>query len=358
MCYFCAVKIHEKYINRCIELAKNGLFAAMPNPSVGAVITHNGEIIGEGYTSPYGGFHAEVNAINAVTSQKLLKNATLYVSLEPCSHYGKTPPCSDLIIKKGIKNVVIGCIDPFSKVAGRGIKKLKDAGCNVTLGILKEECERVNKRFFTYHTKQRPYIILKWAESLDGYIGKNKNTKISTAAPLWITNSYSRQLVHKWRAEEQGILVGTNTVINDNPKLNTRDWYGKNPLRIILDAKNRIPTDYAIYNSDIPTMIVSDSTSTENTSSANAIIKEKIDFSQKIASQLSSILYKYEIQSIIVEGGLQTLQSFIDESLWDEARIFIGNSYLNGGVKAPYIEGKLKLEDSILNDHLKIIMNS
>ena len=357
MCYFCAVKIHEKYIKRCIELAKNGLSAAMPNPSAGAVITYNNKIIGEGYTSPYGGSHAEVNAINAVTSEKLLKKATIYVSLEPCSHYGKTPPCSDLIIRKGIKNVVIGCIDPFSKVAGRGVQKLKDAGCRVTLNVLKEECEMVNKRFFTYHTKKRPYIILKWAQSLDGYIGKNKNANTKEAAPIWITNSYSRQLVHKWRAEEQGILVGTTTVINDNPKLNTRDWHGKNPTRIILDAKNRIPKEYAIYKDGHPTLFIIDNNCVDTRIIAENSFIEKIDFSKKIAPQLTRILYEYEIQSVIIEGGTQTLESFINESLWDEARVFTGNINLIEGVKAPQIEGVLKNEQYILNDHLKILMN-
>ena len=217
------MKTHETYIKRCIEIAKNGLGLTAPNPMVGSVIVHNNKIIGEGYTSAYGGNHAEVNAINSVKHKELLKDATLYVSLEPCSHFGKTPPCSDLIVKHQIPNVVIGCMDDNVQVAGKGIAKLKAAGCNVTVGVLETKCKQHHKRFFTFHNKKRPYIILKWAETADGFIApKTKNEK----KPVWITNTYSRQVVHKWRAEEQAILVGTNTVLEDNPSLTVRDWTG------------------------------------------------------------------------------------------------------------------------------------
>ena len=249
-----AVKIHENYIKRCIEIAKNGLGTTAPNPMVGCVIVYNSKIIGEGYTSAYGGNHAEVNAINSVKDKSLLKKATLYVTLEPCSHYGKTPPCSDLIIKHQIANVVIGTIDTHSKVAGKGIEKLKNVGCNVTVGVLDDECKVHHKRFFTFHNKQRPYIILKWAETKDGFIApKQKNEQ----QPVWITNELSRQLVHKWRAEEQAILVGTQTVIADNPSLTVRDWTGKNPIRIVIDRDLKLPKDYNVYNSEAETIVIS-----------------------------------------------------------------------------------------------------
>ena len=219
------MKIHEKYIRRCIELAKNGLGTTHPNPLVGSIIVYKDEIIGEGWHKKAGEPHAEVIAINSVKDKSLLPKATIYVSLEPCSHFGKTPPCCDLIIANIIPNVVIGTMDPFAKVAGNGIKKLVEAGKNVIVGILEDECNELNKRFFTFHNKKRPYIILKWAESLDGFIAPLTKVK---KEPVWITNDYSRQLVHKWRSEEQAILVGTNTIIDDNPSLTTRDWTGNN----------------------------------------------------------------------------------------------------------------------------------
>lgn len=329
------MKIHEKYIQRCIELAKNGLGTTYPNPMVGSVIVYNDLIIGEGWHKKAGEPHAEVNAINSVKDKSLLNKATIYVSLEPCSHFGKTPPCCDLIIKNKIPNVVIGTVDPNIKVAGNGIKKLIEAGANVIVGILETECYDLNKRFFTFHKKKRPYIILKWAETRDGFIAPIEK---SEKKPVWITNSYSRQLVHKWRTEEQAILVGTQTVIDDNPKLNARDWFGNNPIRLVLDQNNRIPKSSHIFDNQTKTIIFSKiktKISVENT------IFEIIDFEQNIAQQIIFILYKYQIQSVIIEGGQQTLQTFIDTNLWDEARIFIGNSRFNTGTKAP----KLVLKD-------------
>ena len=233
MYYFCNVNTNEKYINRCLEIAKNGLIAAMPNPSVGAVIVYNDTIIGEGFTDAYGGNHAEVNAIKAVKNKSLLSKSTLYVSLEPCSHFGKTPPCCNLIIENKIPNIVVGIIDSNEKVAGQGIKKLLEAGLNVTVGVLEKDCYASNIRFFTFHEKKRPFVILKWAESQDGFIAPEKRIE---QKPFWITNEFSRQLVHKWRSEEQSILVGTQTVIDDNPSLNVRDWSGKNPTRIKMET--------------------------------------------------------------------------------------------------------------------------
>ncbi|WP_121338537.1 bifunctional diaminohydroxyphosphoribosylaminopyrimidine deaminase/5-amino-6-(5-phosphoribosylamino)uracil reductase RibD [Flavobacterium sp. 123] len=329
------MKIHEKYIQRCIELAKNGLGTTYPNPMVGSVIVHNDVIIGEGWHKKAGEPHAEVNAINSVKDKSLLQKATIYVSLEPCSHFGKTPPCCDLIIKNKIPNVIIGSVDPNIKVAGNGIKKLIEAGANVTVGILETECYDLNKRFFTFHQKKRPYIILKWAETKDGFIAPIEKLE---QKPVWITNPYSRQLVHKWRTEEQSILVGTQTVIDDNPKLNARDWYGNNPIRLVIDQNNRITKNSHIFDNQTKTIIFSKiktEIAEENT------IFEVIDFEQNIAQQIIVILYKYQIQSVIIEGGKQTLQTFIDANLWDEARIFVGNSRFNTGTKAP----KLVLKD-------------
>ncbi|MGY0392093.1 bifunctional diaminohydroxyphosphoribosylaminopyrimidine deaminase/5-amino-6-(5-phosphoribosylamino)uracil reductase RibD [Bizionia sp. KMM 8389] len=333
------MKIHEKYINRCIEIAKNGLGTTAPNPMVGAVIVCKNKIIGEGFTSPYGGPHAEVNAIQSVTDKSLLKDATIYVTLEPCSHFGKTPPCSDLIIKHQIPQVVIGTVDTHSKVAGKGIEKLKKAGCHVITGILEDACKRHHKRFFSIHNNKRPYIILKWAETADGFIAPETRNK---QQPVWITNTYSRQLVHKWRTEEQAILVGTQTALADNPSLTARDWIGQNPTRVVLDRSQKLPKSLQIFNTDAETLVI-----TENS----------IDFNRNIASQICNILYKKDIQSIIIEGGSKTLQTFIDEKIWDEARVFTGATNFKTGVKAPIFSGTLLSETTILNDTLKTYIN-
>jgi len=330
---------HKTYIKRCLEIAKNGLGSTRPNPMVGAVIVNNNKIIGEGYTSPYGGSHAEVNAINSVKDKSLLKTATIYVTLEPCSHYGKTPPCSDLIIKNEIPNVVIGCIDDNELVAGKGVKKLQSAGVNVTVGVLENECKKHHKRFFTFHNKKRPYIILKWAETLDGFIApKTKDEQ----KPVWITNKHSRQLVHKWRTEEQVILVGTNTVLQDNPTLTARNWKGNNPIRVVIDKKSKISTELNVFN-DVATTIT--------------ISEKNIDFSKNIGQQICDILFKNNINSVIIEGGSKTLQTFINENLWDEARVFIGQNQFKKGVKAPNLSGKLTFEEKIDTDILKIYYN-
>ncbi|WP_159024181.1 bifunctional diaminohydroxyphosphoribosylaminopyrimidine deaminase/5-amino-6-(5-phosphoribosylamino)uracil reductase RibD [Formosa sp. L2A11] len=333
------MKIHEKYINRCIEIAKNGLGTTRPNPMVGCVIVYNGLIIGEGFTSPYGGAHAEVNAIQSVTDKLLLKHATLYVTLEPCSHFGKTPPCSDLIIKHEIPKVVIGMVDDNSLVAGRGIKRLKNAGCDVTVGVLEAECKAHHKRFFTFHNKKRPHIILKWAESADGFLAP---TTKNEQKPVWITNIYSRQLVHKWRAEEQAILVGGNTVIQDNPSLTVRDWTGLQPTRVVIDTHNNLPNNYAVFNTAAKTI---------------KLTETELDFSKPLGFQICECLHKHNITSVIIEGGNKTLQTFIDENLWDEARVFYGTNTFLQGTKAPVIIAKPALETKILNDTLKYYTN-
>jgi diaminohydroxyphosphoribosylaminopyrimidine deaminase/5-amino-6-(5-phosphoribosylamino)uracil reductase len=346
------VKTHEKYIRRCIELAKNGLGTTYPNPMVGSVIVCDGKIIGEGWHKKSGEPHAEVNAVNSVKDKSLLKKSTIFVSLEPCSHFGKTPPCCDLIIENKIPNVVIGTVDSNVKVAGNGIKKLIEAGAKVTVGILETECKELNKRFFTFHEKKRPYVILKWAETQDGFIAPMNKLE---QKPVWITNNYSRQWVHKWRSEEQAILVGTQTAIDDNPKLNVRDWAGKNPIRIVLDQHNRISKESCIYDNQIKTIIFSaipKPNKEENT------IFETIDFKQNLVEQILNILYKHQIQSVIIEGGSQTLQTFIDENLWDEARVFIGNNNFETGIKSPLLALKNIEKHIIENDILLISRNN
>ncbi|WP_299122344.1 bifunctional diaminohydroxyphosphoribosylaminopyrimidine deaminase/5-amino-6-(5-phosphoribosylamino)uracil reductase RibD [uncultured Winogradskyella sp.] len=327
---------HEFYIKRCLQIAKNGLGITRPNPMVGAVVVYNDEIIGEGFTSKYGGNHAEVNAINSIKDKSLLSKSALYVTLEPCSHFGKTPPCSDLIIKHKIPELIIGCMDDNPEVAGKGIAKLKASGCKVIVGVLEEECKLHHKRFFTFHNKKRPYVILKWAETKDGFIAPiYKDEK----KPVWITNSYSRQLVHKWRSEEQAILVGTNTVLEDNPSLTVRDWEGNNPTRVVIDRTSKLNLTLNVFNAQAETFIVNE---------------QNVDFIKPIAIQITDLFYQNNINSIIIEGGLKTLQTFIDENLWDEARVFTGDIEFKTGIKAPKLKGKLIYESKIKNDLLRI----
>ncbi|WP_242157674.1 bifunctional diaminohydroxyphosphoribosylaminopyrimidine deaminase/5-amino-6-(5-phosphoribosylamino)uracil reductase RibD [Aestuariivivens sediminis] len=326
------MKIHEKYIKRCIEIGKNGLGTTRPNPMVGCVIVHNNTIIGEGFTSPYGGNHAEVNAINSVKNKTLLKNATLYVTLEPCSHYGKTPPCSDLIINYQIPDVVIGCMDDNENVAGKGIKRLMEAGCRVTVGIMESECRIHHKRFFTFHNKKRPYLILKWAETKNGFMAPKVKFE---QKPIWITNRLSRQLVHKWRAEEHAILIGANTVFQDNPTLTVRNWSGQHPIRIVLDKNNALTNTYHVFNDHSETLVIREI-------SAKSICEK---------------LYNHNINSVIIEGGTKTLQLFIDANLWDEARVFTGKISFENGALAPRFYGNLISEVRIDTDILKIYRN-
>lgn len=333
------VKIHQKYIYRCIELAKNGLGTTYPNPLVGSVIVHHNLIIGEGWHQKSGKAHAEVNAINSVKNKEMLAESTIYVSLEPCSHFGKTPPCADLIIQHKIPKVVIGTIDPFAKVCGAGIKKLKDAGCEVIVGVLEKKCQELNKRFFTFHQKKRPYIVLKWAETANGLIApSHKNIQ----KPVWISNLYSRQLTHKWRTEEQAILIGTKTALDDNPQLTVRDWQGTNPVRIVLDKKNIISKENLIFDKSAPTFILDEAVLDNNTNSVSSIIEW---------------IYQNQIQSVIIEGGSRTLQHFIDHDCWDEARVFKSTSIFPEGVTAPFISSKNVKSKKILNNELLIFSN-
>lgn len=338
-------------MQRCIEIARNGLGSTAPNPMVGAVVVHKGKIIGEGYTSRYGGNHAEVNAIKAVSDSALLKESVLYVTLEPCSHYGNTPPCADLIISHGIPEVVIGILDPHEKVAGKGIERLKDAGCQVTVGVLEQECREHHCRFLTFHEQQRPYIILKWAETSDGFIAPDENKRHTDAQPYWITGTYARQVVHQWRAQERAILVGTTTVLADNPKLDIRHWTGKNPLRVLLDKNLKISSDFKVLDGSTPCLITTEKKPEEKLKNVEYV---RLDFSRNLAEQLCQLLFERSITSLIVEGGTQTLQTFIDANLWDEARVFTGNSSFEKGLKAPRFTGTLCSERTIENDRLKL----
>lgn len=343
---------NEFYIKRCLRLASNGFGTTYPNPLVGCVIVYGTKIIGEGWHKKAGDAHAEVRAINAVKDQTLLRKSTLYVTLEPCSHFGKTPPCSDLIIDKKIPNIVIGTVDPFAKVAGMGIKKLLAAGRNVTVGVCEDECEQLNRRFFTFHRKKRPYVILKWAETKHGFIAPEEQKKDEI---FWITNAYSQQLVHKWRSEEQSILVGTQTALKDNPKLNVRHWQGKNPTRIVLDKSLKLPKHSSIIDSSQPTLVFhNNNLAPENQTNLRY---EALDYEKDILPQVLNRLYELELQSVIVEGGSKTLQSFIDAELWDEARVFIGENEIKNGIKRPLLKNKPSKTIDLEGDQLNYFYN-
>ncbi|MCX6291742.1 MAG: bifunctional diaminohydroxyphosphoribosylaminopyrimidine deaminase/5-amino-6-(5-phosphoribosylamino)uracil reductase RibD [Bacteroidetes bacterium] len=344
------MKPDEVYMQRCLELASNGLGKVAPNPMVGALIVHEGNIIGEGFHQQYGKAHAEVNAImDAVSNhgEDILKHTILYVNLEPCVHFGKTPPCTDLIISQKIPKVVIGTIDPFAKINGAGIAKLENAGVEVIKNVAEKNCLELNKRFFTFHSKQRPYIILKFAVSADGFIAPEK----MNAENKWISNELSRQLVHKWRSEEQAIMVGTNTVRIDNPSLTVRNWPGKNPLRITIDRELKLDSAFHLFDNSAPTLVFNN---VKNEVKKN-IEWVKIDFQKPVLQQVLDSLYGKNIQSVLIEGGAQLLQSFISENLWDEARIFTGHQTFGSGIKAPVIHGTMISEIRIACDRLRIM---
>ena len=335
----------EFFMQRCIELASKAMGCTSPNPMVGSVILYNNKIIGEGYHEKYGSHHAEVNAINSVKDKSLLSKSTLFVNLEPCAHFGKTPPCTDLIIQNKIPAVVIGCVDTFSEVSGKGIERMRNVGIDVKVGVLENESRELNKRFFTFHEKKRPYIILKWAESKDGFIAPKNQTKA-----FWMSSSESKKLVHEWRAEEDAILVGRITAEKDNPSLTVREVDGSNPIRIVIDKDLKVSADLNLFNNDAKTIIFNQKKSRVNNSN-NYI---KINFNN-LTENILQELHKQNIQSIIIEGGTKTLQSFIDKNLWDEARIFTTNKTLNKGVKSPAIEGKIISEGETGGDKFKIL---
>ena len=317
-------------MSRCIQLAKLGAGNVAPNPMVGGVLVYENKIIGEGYHQRFGEAHAEVNCINNVAEENksLIEKSTMYVSLEPCAHHGKTPPCSDLIIQKKIKKVIVGCQDIFKEVAGKGIEKLGNAGVEVITGVLEHECRDLNRRFFTFHQKQRPYIILKWAQSANGKIGSDGNERIL------ISSDYSNRLVHKWRSEEAAILVGTNTILKDDPSLTTRLWKGNNPVRVVIDKELKIASSFKIFNEEAKTIVF---TVLKNAAEKNVqFIKLN---RQSFLKEMLHSLFENNIQSVLVEGGTKTLQSFIDIGLWDEARIITNETMVvEGGIDAPQIK--------------------
>jgi diaminohydroxyphosphoribosylaminopyrimidine deaminase/5-amino-6-(5-phosphoribosylamino)uracil reductase len=345
--------IHEIYMRRCLQLAALGTGKVSPNPMVGAVIVHQDRIIGEGYHQKYGQAHAEVNAVNQVLvnyadADELLRQSTIYVSLEPCAHYGKTPPCADLIIKHRIPHVVVGCRDPFAQVDGKGIEKLQAAGIKVTVDVLETECRDLNKRFFTRVQLQRPYIILKWAQTSNGYFAPADGTQ------FWITGPESRKLVHHWRTEEDAILVGQHTARIDNPQLNVRYHTGKAPKRVVIDRNLELDTQLHLFDNSVETYVFN-AIKTDVAENTKYIALE--DFDRFVPQYILFQLYLQDIQSIIIEGGAQTLNSFIEAGLWDEARIFTGKKLLPDGIKAPVCFGKQLADATIGKDRLQIFYN-
>lgn len=321
------------YMMRALSLSEKGMGFVSTNPMVGAVIVHAGKIIGEGYHQRFGEAHAEVNAIHSVKDKTVLCDSTLYVTLEPCCHHGKTPPCTDLILEHRIPNVVIAMQDPFAKVSGEGINILRRNGVTVEVGMLEEEAKYLNRRFITFHTKKRPYIILKWAETADGFIDSDRD---KSEPAEWLTGKAAKLLVHRWRAEEDAIMVGANTVLRDNPQLTVRDWFGRNPLRVTIDSKGTVPKDAAIFDASAPT-----------------VCYNKLDI-----DHILNDLYQRNIQSFIVEGGMKTLQQFIDSGHFDEIRRFIAlRTFDRNGVSAPKIENaKLLSEEKIGNSKLELFL--
>jgi diaminohydroxyphosphoribosylaminopyrimidine deaminase/5-amino-6-(5-phosphoribosylamino)uracil reductase len=335
-------------MRRCLELAEAGAGYVAPNPMVGAVLVHNERIIGEGCHQRYGEAHAEVNCIQQAIQngyEDLIRESTLYVSLEPCAHFGKTPPCADLIIRNKIPKVIIGCRDPFPEVNGKGIEKLEAAGVEVINNILERECKEINKRFFIFNTQHRPYIILKWAETADGKIAALASSR---DARLLISNDYTNRLVHKWRSEEAAILVGTNTVENDDPELTTRLWPGSSPIRLVIDMELRLPSSSRIFKGPVRTVVFNTIKHEEN----DHILYYQVTADVSIVHQITHALYQMKIQSVIVEGGARLLQSFIDEGMWDEARV-ITNMELTviNGLGAPKLKNEKKsAEQKIQSD--------
>jgi len=330
---------------RCLSLASNGLGKTYPNPLVGSVVVYEDQIIGEGWHQKAGTPHAEVHAINSVKQSELLQKSTIYVNLEPCAHFGKTPPCCDLILHHQIPHIAIANVDPFDAVAGKSIEKLKASGKKVEVGILEKEGKWLNRRFFTFHQQKRPWIILKWAQTADGFIApeiQENNT------PFWISNDFSQQRVHQWRSEEMAILVGTQTVLKDNPSLTTRYWKGNSPIRLVIDLHHKIPIKRKIFSEEAPTYVF---TYTENKYLPKWVNQLIINQNQAFWPQVMDYLYQCNIQSLVVEGGTYTLQSLINEGLWDEARIFTAPKTLQKGIIAPILkDNKMIFEEKIIHD--------
>ena len=326
-----AENLHQQYMTRCLDLAGLGLRDTAPNPMVGAVVVHNNRIIGEGYHRQFGGPHAEVYALNAISDKNLLKSSTLYVNLEPCSHFGKTPPCADLIVNSGIPEVVIGTTDPNPLVAGKGIGILEKADVKITLGVMADDCIKLNKRFFTAHILKRPYVLLKWARTSDGFIDIIRK-ETNPVEPTWISNDISRMLVHKWRSQEQAILTGTRTNLIDNPRLNVREWPGKWPLRLVIDKQLKLPQHLHVFDNQSDTIVFN--SLTEKQEGRTRYVKIGFD---NLVPEMLSYLAGNGIQSVLVEGGRMLLESFIQADLWDEAYVFTGSCKFGTGIPGPEI---------------------
>jgi diaminohydroxyphosphoribosylaminopyrimidine deaminase / 5-amino-6-(5-phosphoribosylamino)uracil reductase len=336
-------------MQRCLELAAAGIRNVAPNPMVGSVIVHNDKIIGEGFHQQFGGAHAEVHAINSVENVALLQKSTIYVSLEPCAHFGKTPPCAELIRETGIPRVVIASSDPNPLVNGKGIQLLKEAGCEVVTGILEKEANELNRRFFHLHKFGRPYFILKWAETRDGFIDKERSPG-DPLQPNWITDEVCRMLVHRWRTEEQAIMVGTNTALLDNPNLDNRFWPGNPPVKVIPDRNLKIPLNSKLFKPTAPVYILN----SLKESREEHINYVKIDF-ERFMEEMVGFLKAWNIQSVLVEGGSRLLQSFVDAGMWDEARIFTGQVEFGSGTSAPKIKGDCIFDEEISTSRLRIL---
>ncbi|TXD77794.1 bifunctional diaminohydroxyphosphoribosylaminopyrimidine deaminase/5-amino-6-(5-phosphoribosylamino)uracil reductase RibD [Algoriphagus ratkowskyi] len=330
-------------MQRALELAEFGRGKVSPNPMVGCVIVHQNKIIGEGYHQKYGQAHAEVNAVNAVKNHELLMEATVYVTLEPCAHYGKTPPCASLLVEKKVRKVVIAAFDTNPLVGGKGFQQLKDAGIEVVTGLLEKEARIQNKRFFTQIEKKRPYVILKWAQTLDGFVAREDYSS------KWITNASSRQLVHKWRAEEDAIMVGKNTAKYDDPALNVRDWVGKNPLRLVIDSRLELPNSLKLFDEAVPTICYN----TKKSEVKGTLEYKKLDPDFQVKDILED-LYKRNIQSVLIEGGSYSLNKFLASELWDEARVFTSSNKFGSGVAAPIPPTPVSETIEILEDTLRI----
>jgi len=340
-----------KFMRRCLELASKAEGMTYPNPMVGSVIVYEGKVIGEGFHLRSGESHAEVNAINSVFDKSKLKKSTLYVNLEPCSHFGKTPPCADFIISNEIPRVIIGTPDTSEKVSGEGIKRLRDAGCEVKAGVLEEECRRLNRRFFTFQEKKRPYVTLKWAQSADGYLDIVRSEEHSKE-PTWITGKPERVLVHKWRASEQAILVGAGTISADNPRLNVREWQGNDPLKLILSSSGSFNKGSSLTETDSNSVVFTHNSRVDFPGIVKVLLKENVPSSVQICDYLHSI----GIQSLFIEGGAKVLNHFISTGMWDEARIFTGKETFLGGIKAPGIAGKLFSETVFSGSYLAVYL--
>ena len=341
---------HKLYMQRALQLAENGKLHTAPNPKVGCVVVHDGKIIGEGFHAEYGKGHAEVQAIAAVKDKNLLKNSTLYVNLEPCSHHGKTPPCVDLLIEHAVPQVFVAMLDPNPKVAGQGIAKLKQAGCKVEVGLLEEEARALNKRFLCFHEKKRPYIVLKWAQSLDGFMDCNERNT-SNRANYWITNDLLKYRVHAWRAEETAIFVGANTLIYDNPQLNVRYSAGKNPVRITLIDRELNFENYHFGDNAQKSIVFNFEQEKQNGNTIFCRLSDR----ENPEKEMLNRLYSMQIQSLLVEGGQRTLQGFINRNLWDEARVLVGNKYFGKGLKAPILPQMPKRIECVGDDKIAFL---